>query len=442
MQTADVLIVGAGASGTLLGVHLLGRGASVILVERHGRLEGRGVAYGEAGPLHLLNVRAAGMSAYPDRPDHFAAWLEAKGRGAGTSFALRRDYGDYLVALLADAETRGPGVLERVDGEIVDLQEAGDGVTAILPDGRHLHARHAVIASGNLPPLPPPGIDQTLPPDIWVADPWASDPASGLRDADHVVLVGTGLTAVDVAVQLDAAGFGGKITAVSRRGLMPRVHADPEPRPAPPTLDDDRLSGMLRRIRRLGDEIGWRAAVDALRPVTQPLWQEADLRVRRRFLRHLRPWWDVHRHRIAPQVGERLAAMAKAGRLEVLAARTFATVAEPSGVALTIRRRGASATEVIHARRLVNCTGPGTDVSRSGDPLLTTLLQRGTVRSGPLRLGVEVSDQCDTLDSAGAASSRIHAIGPITRERFWEVVAVPDIRQQAAVLAARLAPDQ
>lgn len=437
-----VLIIGAGASGTLLAIRLIERGARVILAERSPALAARGVAYGEAEPRHLLNVRAAGMSAFPEQSDHFSDWLQESGQGDALSFAPRRRYGDYLAALLADAARRHPDLLQNVSGDIVDVVESGGGVSARLTDGRQIQARDAVIAIGNLPPSTPPGIDPGLDPDLWIADPWGSDPAAGLLDDDHLVLVGTGLTAVDVALQLDASGFRGRITALSRRGLLPRVHADPEPRLPPPDEPASRLSQLLRDVRQRAQASGWRAAVDALRPITQSLWAKADHDTRRRFLRHLRPWWDVHRHRIAPQIGERLAAMIAEHRLDVVAARTHATRPDGTGVALTFVPRGTHTPKTIHVRRLINCTGPQADLLRSGDPLLRALRDHGTIRSGPLRIGLDVDNQLSVIRRDGAPSTRIHAIGPITRERFWEVVAVPDIRQQAATLAARLAPDQ
>lgn len=423
---STVVIVGGGYSGGSLAVALADRGADVTLVERDPALMGRGVAYGTAAAHHLLNVRASGMSAVADRPADFADWLAARGQGDGHRFAPRALYGDYLAGRLAAA------AVTRVAGEAVDLAEDGPGVIVRLADGRALRAARAVLATGNLPPLPPPGV--TVP----LLDPWRDDPAAGLGEDATILLVGTGLTAVDVALSLDAAHFRGRILMLSRRGLVPHAHAEPAPRPDPPAASATGAA-LLARTRARARELGWREAVDSLRPVTQAMWDAAGTGERARFLRHLRPWWDIHRHRIAPEIARRLAALTAAGRLRIAAGRILSTTPEGDRVVLRWRPRGSGTATATPVDRIVNCTGPQTDVARSADPLLRALVAAGTIRPGPLRLGMEVAADCALVDASGRPSTRLFAIGPVTRERYWEVVAVPDIRVQVERLAARLA---
>jgi uncharacterized NAD(P)/FAD-binding protein YdhS len=365
------------------------------------------------------------MSAYPDAPDHFARWFEQSG-GTAESFAPRMAYGDYVVEQLAAS---GEG-LEIVRGEAVDVE----GSNVLLADGRRIEADAVVLAPGNLPPATPRGIDSEALGLRWVADPWAPGIADGLDASDTVLLVGTGLTAIDVALTLEASGFCGRILALSRRGLVPRAHGPREPMCAPQEALPADCVALLRRVRRRSNEVGWRSAVHELRSVTQGIWAAASPEQRRRFLRHLRPWWDVHRHKLAPAVAATVASMQAEGRLRFAAGRILSV--SPEG-AVTWRPRGESAAETLHTARIVNCTGPECDIVRAGDPLLGALLARGRIRPDPLGVGLDVDDQCRTLSGEGA-SGTLYAIGPVTRGTFWESVAVPDIRTQAVAVARRL----
>jgi uncharacterized NAD(P)/FAD-binding protein YdhS len=427
LSAARVAVVGGGFSGALQALQLAASGVPATLIERDGA-PGRGVAYGTRLPEHLLNVPAARMSAFPDRPDHFADWFAQHG-GAPHDFAPRRLYGAYVEELLAEAGDAA----EIVHGEAVDV-EPGERVR--LADGRTIDADAVVLAVGNLPPARLRGLSEAELLGIYVADPWAGDFAEGLEDTDGVLLIGTGLTAVDAALTLDAKGFRGRILALSRRGLAPRAHAGMAPVP-PLERDLPRSCARLARdVRAEAERIGWRAAVDQLRPVTQTLWAEADMAERRRFLRHLRPWWEVHRHRIAPSIAEKVAAMEAEGRLAFAAGRIISAAHDGT---VEWRPRGSTEAREFKARRIVNCTGPEPDISRAGEPLLDALIARGRIRPDPLRIGIDVDADLRTVGADGTPSETLYAVGPMTRGALWEIVAVPDIRGQVKALAERLA---
>lgn len=434
MSRRHVAIIGGGYSGTLQAIQLLRRGLQVTLIERADRL-GRGIAYSTPHADHLLNVCGSGMSAFPDDPDHFAEWL-----GARDDFAERRRYGDYLESLLRNAAAEAGDRFKAVRGEAVDVTSEG-GVEAVrLADGGLVEADAAVLSIGNLPPAAPrsipPGLNDN---GVYVADPWAADFTAGLQDDETVLLVGTGLTAVDVALILESSGFGGRVLALSRRGMVPRNHVEPV---APPPLDYDpipRCTWLIRRVREQAARIGWRAAVDQLRPLTQSLWASASLAERRRFLRHLRPYWDVHRHRIAPTVAERIRHMVADGRLRFAAGRMLSTEAEADHAIVKWRPRGAAGERALRAARIVNCTGPEADIRRAQEPLLRNLLAAGRIRADDCRIGIDIDERGQAIGAAGAAEPGLFAIGPMTRSALWEIVAVPDIRGQTAALADLLA---
>ncbi len=440
-----VAIVGGGFSGTLLAINLMRhQGPRATLIERREGQIARGVAYGTAHAEHLLNVRAGNMSAIPDDPGHFVRWLERHGLGDARTFVPRRVYGAYLGEMFDEARATHGARLTLIRGEAVALDRTAEGCRLRLADGRTMAATTAVLALGNLPPHDPPGLDpDALPAHVYAADPWATDVAAGLGANDTIVLVGSGLTAIDVVLTLDTAGFRGRMLAISRRGLSPRRHADA---PAPAGLREKpagTLSALVAHTRARAAAIGWRGAVDELRPVTQMLWGGAHTATRARFLRHLRPYWDVHRHRLAPAVADRITALVADGRLSFAAGKLVEShAAADGGATLRWRPRGGAQTIVTHAARIVNCTGPQGDLLRSSEPLIRQLLAQGTIRPDDLRIGLDVDHQSRVIGADGTGDDHLYCIGPMTRGDLWEVVAVPDIRQQNWTLARRLSHAQ
>lgn len=437
-----VVIVGGGFSGTLLAINLARFGGPrTIMVERRADQMARGVAYSTPHPSQLLNVRAGGMSAFPDQPDHFAKWVAGRGGTGATAFVPRALYGAYLREMLVESGLTAGDRLVMREGEACDLIETETGVAVILDDGSRVEADAAVLAVGNLPPHDPPGIDgDALPADLYVRDPWRDDPTVGLKDTDRVVLLGTGLTAVDVALALDASGFGGEIVALSRRGLAPRRHMDGQP-PVKGLWDppSDPLSKITADVRAKAKAGEWRGAIDALRPITQRLWAGASDEERARFLRHLRPFWDVHRHRLAPVVADRIEALVAEARLSFRAGKTIAVTPEDDGLRLDWRPRHRDEAESMQVRRIVNCTGPQGDLTRSTETLLRTLAGRGAIRPDRLRLGVDVDVRSRVVAGDGEPNARLYCVGPMTRGSSWEIVAVPDLRRQSWDVARRLA---
>jgi uncharacterized NAD(P)/FAD-binding protein YdhS len=237
---------------------------------------------------------------------------------------------------------------------------------------------------------------------------------------------------VDVALSLAEAGFTGRMVATSRRGLVPRAHEEPAaaplpaPRPAP-------LAQLVRQVRTQSRSGNWRAAVDSLRPVSQDIWRGLRDADKQRFLRHLRPWWDVHRHRIAPQVAARIDALRASGQLDIVPGRIVSV--ENGQVAIAPRGGGPSFS--VQAAGVVNCTGPEARIAKVEDPLIRTLLASGTARPDRFGMGLDVDVDARVIGADGRASDDLYALGPLTRGTFWEIVAVPDIRGQAWRVAER-----
>jgi uncharacterized NAD(P)/FAD-binding protein YdhS len=236
---------------------------------------------------------------------------------------------------------------------------------------------------------------------------------------------------VDLVLSLESAGHRGKIVALSRRGLIPRSHADFDAAPVKcEELPQGDLLALWRWLRRRGAEVGWRAAIDSLRPHSQALWQSLDGERQRRFLRHARPWWDVHRHRVAPQVARTIAQLIGEGRLEIVAGRVISARETEDGLEVDFRRRSAGTGQTMHFAYAFNCTGPLHSIGRTKDPLLRSLFDSGHIRPDHLGIGLDVDDR-----SRSTGADRLWALGPLTKGRYWEIIAVPDIREQAAAVA-------
>ena len=428
----DVAIVGGGASGTIIAAQLARKGIRSALIDGSG-LVGRGIAYSTSEPVHLLNVRAEGMSAWAGEPDHFAQRFVEEG-GEPCGFAERRLFGRYLGEILGAAVASG--MVTHLNSTVTGASR--DGAWRVqLDDDSEIAANALVLASGNQDPDSLgalAGIGKRL-----IANPWGSAARAAVLDlartGDAALIVGTGLTMVDLALSLDAAGYRGTAIAVSRRGQVPRSHADFEP--APVELDDvpqGNLGALWRWLRKRSARVGWRAAVDSLRPHSHPLWQKLNENQQRRFLRHARPWWDVHRHRIAPQVAATVSAMIADGRLEILAGRIIASERSEDGLRVALRRRGTTEPREIRAAYVFNCTGPLHSMSRTRNRLLRSLINAGEVRLDKLDIGFEV-------DERSRAGERLWALGPLSKGRYWEIIAVPDIRDQAAAVAADIAKE-
>lgn len=426
-----VVIVGGGFSGAMLAARLAERGQASVLIER-GEAFGPGVAYSATLDAHRLNVRAERMSALADRPGDFADWLRAyhPDHADPNGFPPRRLYGLYVRARLEAVEASHPGLIRRVTAQ----GAAVEGRTVVLSDGRRIEGRAVVLATGN----PAPRTAPTEQSPRILPDPWAPGAMDRIQPDDAVLILGSGLTMVDVVLGLQAQGWRGRATAVSRRGLTPRAHGEHHDAPValPPEALNGALSARLASARRLAREHGWRRVMEGYRPITAELWRTATAQERARFLRHLRPWWDVHRHRIAPEIASALDALIAAGRLSVIAGRVAATEASPEAVTLSVRSpRGAPRT--LTAPWLIDCTGPGHDAATT--PLTAALIAEGRARLDPLKLGLELDEAGRVLHADGVADPSLYVLGPPARAALWETIAVPDIRQRIERLSQALA---
>ncbi|MCB8875389.1 FAD/NAD(P)-binding protein [Acidisoma silvae] len=458
MTQQTIAIVGAGFSGTLLALHLMRQCSPetrIVLIERNQHF-GRGAAYSTGNSSHLLNVPAAKMSAFQARPSDFLDWLKACPpelldglQPLPTTFVPRAIFGRYISDLLENEmkSTLHCGQLELLRADVTDIAPGSGGMVVTLGNGEALPVDRAVLAVGNFPPSPPPVADASFyDTEHYRPDPWAPDLLDNLDPEAPLLLIGTGLTTVDTVVSLLDRAHRGPIVALSRRGLLPQNHLLGPVKTALPETEEfpTRLSNLARFLRdRSGQarEAGgsWQAVIDELRPMTTEIWQAMPHEDRLRFLRHLRPWWDTHRHRISGPVAARIAEARRTGQLRIQAGRIRGYSVTPDGVEVTYRPRFKDELDSLTVGRVINCSGPESDFGRIRDPLVRRMLDQGMVRPDALSLGLDITRTCALLGRDGGISRRLFAIGPVTKGAFWEMTAVPDIRQQAEFLAGQLA---
>lgn len=450
----DIAIIGGGAAGAAVFGELLRRphrGGIVHWIT--GCVDpGRGVAYATDDERHLLNVRAAGMGLFADQKDDFLRHANrSEVQAQGTDFLPRRLFGEFIEAQMRArmAEAKACGVRFQVHHSKAAAvhREAAQGYRVDLEQGGGLAAEAVVLAIGALAPRPLKTVSaEALGSGAYTLDPWNQAQSPG--PPRRLLVIGTGLTAVDTLISASTRWPRAELIAVSRHGLLPFRHSS-SPIAAYPSQDDlnaalltcDGAAAMTRVIRAaLADPsvTDWRAVIDGMRPINARLWQGLSLRRRRQFLRHLRWVWEASRHRTAPASFEIVRALTESGRLQVHAARVLGV--DGSGpLTVTVRSRSSQLMSTIEADRVIQATGLDTAVAYARDPLLAQLLGEGLVAPDALQLGVAAEPDGQLLNADGSVQAGLYGIGSLLRGSLWECTAMPEIRAAANRLAQRLA---
>ncbi|MCC5632036.1 FAD/NAD(P)-binding protein [Nostoc sphaeroides CHAB 2801] len=453
-----IAIVGGGFSGSLVATHLLKTASqplTIKLIERNDQI-GKGIAYSTDTNCHLLNVSAGNMSAFAHDSGHLLRWLQhnrdeltvffSEEVNAST-FIPRKVYGLYIQSVLAEAEATAPSDvrLERFTDEVVGVQSEEKGAVISLRSGRCFAADRVVLALGNSPSAPPAIQNDNNNDESYLRNAWSADALADLDADAPVLLIGTGLTMVDMVLSLSDRQHRGKIYAVSRRGLFPLKHQAAQPYPCFLTLENSPKS-VRDWLRRLRAEVeiaatqgyDWRAVIDSLRPMIQKIWQKLPTEEQQRFLRHLTPYWDVHRHRIAPQVANVVIEMLDSAQLTISAGRIREYQALPDGVAVTVCQRKTQTNNILHVRRVVNCTGVAADYRRSPHPLITDLRSQKLIRPNAIGLGLDTDTHGALYAADGNVSTLFYTLGTPRKGDLWETIAVPELRGQAQELSKAL----
>ena len=453
MTNATVAIIGGGFSGTVAAIRLLSSpqrngpslpfGSKIVLIEP-GRA-GEGLAY-RAGPdCWRLNVPAEKMSAFPERPNDFLDFARARNPlVSGGDFLPRAWYGDYLSDRLELARRRSPRWLsfERARARATAIDVARSGARIWLDDGAVIEAERVLLALGNSPAAGPvPGAGEA------VNDAWNLRWMERLPTyVPRVLLIGTGLTMIDIALAIAEKRPDVRMTAISRHGLLPQLHENPThvdatKFDAAALLGRGPLSSRLRRFRAEVVASGgdWRAALQQVREAMPALWRVAPRRMKRRFLRHLRAYWDVHRHRVPAETGKKIETLRQRKRLGIRAGRIVETRRIKDGIVVAWRARGSDAVHEDLYDAVINVTGPDGDPTRSTCPLVKSLVDQALCEPDGLGLGWGTDPDGRLIDANGSAHGVLYYIGPLLRARHWEATAVPELRVHVARTTAAMA---
>lgn len=450
-----IAIIGGGFSGTMTAVNLArlcDHPLRVVIINTKRPL-GRGTAYGTSRSEHLLNVAARNMSALPDLPSHFVDWLRSRSEFSNTPdaelremFVPRRVYGDYLRSLLASCmnpiDARCQVNVESVDDEAVDVQITEDGSAVVmLKSGDPIDAQQVVLATGNQPPGSFPSPSPLRHDPRYRSDPWDDWLSRLPPPGGKIVLLGTGLTMVDIVLTLAEIGWDGEIVAVSRNGMLPKSHfrGIAYEDYLPDDADSLGLDGLRKLVQRHCDRLRQMSqnsaiALDKLRPHTQRLWQSLSKEEKQQFLRQDGALWNVTRHRIAISIHNKVTDALDSGRLRVIPGTIVNLV--PGEQYIDVVLRDGDGNESSHNGDLIiNCTGPQSHFSKTGLPLFDNLLATGLVSSDELDMGIQVDGDFAAIGSNGEPSRRVYAIGPLLKGSLWETTAVPELRGQAMRVA-------
>lgn len=499
-MSATVAIIGGGFAGILTAVNLVRQAClplRIVLIES--KESGRGMAFSTKCQKHLLNVPAGRMSAFPDEPLHFIKWARQREELTDTSqtsgatpqakssrlsanssstarksdktakigetaFLKRSLYGEYIENILASTLADLPPhvTFDLLYDEAISVKLIQDQSKAVvkLGSGEVVVADRVVLATGNFAPSTPSGISQTIANSArYTEDPWSQDAAYCSTIFGDALLVGTGLTMIDKALEMLNDGFEGNIYAISRHGILPASHSKTSlPAYAQTELNQDLygdLNALVRAVRNAIKEgsfaplfdnassvnievSDWRQIIDALRPHSQALWMSFNEKQKRTFVRHLRTYWDTHRHRMAPEIAEEVERHQASGRLNILAGRIYSVQETADSLIATVSPRHGQLPIQLKVGQILNCSGVTADFRRAKTPLAYSLLSRGIVSAHPTGLGINVLPEGNVIDAAGKPSNVVFTLGNATMGLKGETTAVPELRVQARDLATRL----
>lgn len=450
-------IIGVGFCGTMLAAHLV-RGASKpvkLILFDHKTKWNRGVAYRTYSERHLLNVVAGKMSAFADAPDHFLDWAQKQPHFQGIkreilsgAFLPRNLYGAYLDELWQETKalaSRKQIVIEAVYDQVVNLDRKQTGFELQLAGMQPVEVDICVLATGNQLPANPELPDSSFTLDQrYCRDPWSSE-SIRIPDSDlPILIVGNGLTMVDTVTGLIEHGVKNRIVSLSTHGfnILPHRHSGLQYNHLRQEIRDGMslrelvalFNRHIKKVRQLG--ISAEPVVDSIRPLSRQLWQQFTDAEKQLFMSRIRHLWGVARHRVPLHLHDKIQQLRVERRLQIFAGHLLNIEAKPENMTVEYWDRKRKKTSVIEVSRIINCTGPQTDLSRMDEGLLRRCWSKGLLSQDKLRLGVEANPETYTvIDRYGVPVRSLCTLGSNLKGIFWESTAVNELRSQAWQLA-------
>lgn len=451
-SSPTVAVIGGGLSGAAVAIHLQriapGR-VNIIIIEPRDEV-GRGLAYSTTDPIHRINVPAARMQLFADDPEHFDRWYRTSGvtptdanaeRESGQIYTSRHAFGTYVHAQLA-----GIPLLQHLQSEAVQARRIADGFQVQCINGQIVNADALVLAIGHSAAAIPHSLKSLVGNQRLISDPWTSARLHDIAKFEDILVVGSGLTMADIVATLDSRGHRGKILSISRRGQRSKEHASQTTPPYGEFRDlRKRTATELLHVVRLtiaeaaADGISWHAVLDQVRAQAPHLWMTMPSTERRRLLRHLRPFWDTHRFRLAPQVSDVLNRRLRDGKLFVEAASLQSVTLQGDQLSARIRHRYSNTIQHLTFDRVILATGPDSKNIFSQSSLLSILGQRGIVRPDAYDLGIDCDLDSHAINARGESEQRLFVAGPLARGAFGELMGVTEVSKQSSQVAANIA---
>jgi uncharacterized NAD(P)/FAD-binding protein YdhS len=448
-----ITIVGGGVSGVLLAVQLIRAKPnfplSIMLIEKE-KNPWLGVAYSTNKIFHLLNVRAAKMSALPEEENHFVQWLSDHHYNISPKdFAPRFVFREYIEDLFNNTLASKPENIDFkfIHGEAVGIEQINKQEASIhLQDEKTITTNFVVLALGNFNNNPPPFINfSVLKSNIYFNDPWRSDLFENLKKDTTVCIFGTGPTMVDVVLTLYHKKNKGKIIAISRHGLLPSVHTISH---VYPDFSEEvkNISSLTEAVKIVRKHIaiaetngtGWRAVVDAMRPFTQKLWIDLPIEGKTAFLKYYKTYWEIARSRMPEECAAPVKEMISSKQLNVQAGKIESLSIHDSGIVVKYQAAKNRESKIITVDAVVNCMGPGLDFEKIEHPFIKSLMNQGMICNSDVAVGIKAMADGTIIKKDGTPSGMLYTLGSLLRGVLWETIAIPEIRTQAKELAALL----
>jgi uncharacterized NAD(P)/FAD-binding protein YdhS len=418
-----IAIVGGGASGLLVALNLARKSQDslhITIVEPRNVL-GEGIAYSTQDEGHVLNVPAGRMSAFMDHPEHFMQWIGCD----KNTFAPRRAYARYLQETLQSLDLSKIN-LRHIQDKAISVAQEGAEWKVVVAGGEELFANAVVLAIGHGESFQIPGVGKDLTSKRYLADPWRLTVSAV---DGHLIGIGTGLTFIDHALTHIRRNSTNTVTGISRNGLMPEAHLAHRADPLEvPSIARENPEEMRRFIEEADD---WRAAQDGIRHQLPDIWHRWSEQMKASFLDHDLRWWNVHRHRLAPEIAEEVRLAIDSGRIRVVKSGVSGVKEIDDGITVEL-----STGESLKGDALVNCLGYRVAGEES---LIETLIASGLAQEGPLGLGVKTDyPRFNLLDGNGRPQENVFVIGPVLFGERFETTAIPELREQADLIAGQL----
>ena len=454
----EIAIIGAGFSGLMTTYHLIKETKVPLTIHLINEKEtlGRGVAYSTPSLKHLLNVPAAKMSAIHDDPSHFLEWAHKQSAYNGTNkellgktFLPRQLYGNYIISILEEAikTKREDTQVNIVLDTAINVDQNDDKFTVQLKKNAPITADYVILATGNEAPSNPriPN-EEFYKSASYIRDPWLTDVTKFIKPDQSIMIIGNGLTMVDVIISIMATGYKGKIHSLSPSGftVIPHLHNHIEYKDfineikEPYRLDELFTVGHkhFRALHKIG--ISVEPIIDSVRPITQKIWQSWTQQERETFVRDVKSIWNKVRHRLAPHLHDYIQRLRIRGHLKVHKAKLLNITEDASGVNVHYLSKHTQTEKSLPVGLVINCTGPHTDISKSEDQLLQALVSKGMIQPDVLHIGMDVTEDWNLRDAKGKANLSLYTLGGNLRGLLWETTAVPELKSQTAALAKRI----